>query len=105
VLLSHLVLFGFIYPSERTRVPEPLMRRCLQLLEEEMGHAPARRVCRGPMTSRAQYLVDVQLWGYEDARLLPHGSMTENEASIWTAAIDEAASRPVGADALGEAEA
>ena len=40
VLLSHLVLFGFIYPSERTRVPEPLMRRCLQLLEEEMGHAP-----------------------------------------------------------------
>jgi DNA polymerase IIIc chi subunit len=57
------------------------------------------------MTSRAQYLVDVQLWGYEDARLLPHGSMTENEASIWTAAIDEAASRPVGADALGEAEA
>jgi DNA polymerase IIIc chi subunit len=55
------------------------------------------------MTSRAQYLVDVQLWGYEDARLLPHGSMTENEASIWTAAIDEAASRPVGADALGEA--
>jgi hypothetical protein len=105
VLLSHLILFGFIYPSERTRVPEPLMRRCLQLLEEEMGHAPARRICRGPMTSRAQYLVDVQLWGYEDARLLPHGSMTENEASIWTAAIDEAASRPVGADALGEAEA
>jgi len=105
VLLSHLVLFGFIYPSERTRIPEPLMRRCLHLLEEEMRRAPTRRICRGPITSRAQYLVDVQLWGYEDARLLPHGSMTESEASIWTAAIDEAASRPVGADALGEAGA
>ncbi|HSE03918.1 MAG TPA: nucleotidyltransferase [Methylomirabilota bacterium] len=105
VLLSHLILFGFIYPSERRRIPEPLMRRCLQLLEQEMWQAPARRICRGPLTSRAQYLVDVQLWGYEDARLLPHGSMSEEDASIWTAAIDEAASRPIGADALGEAPA
>jgi len=105
VLLSHLILFGFIYPSERRRIPEPLMRRCLLILEQEMGQAPARRICRGPLTSRAQYLVDVQLWGYEDARLLPHGSMREEDASIWTAAIDEAASRPIGADALGESPA
>jgi len=102
VLLSHLILFGFVYPSERRRVPEPLMRRCLEILEQEMRQAPARRICRGPLTSRAQYLVDVQLWGYEDARLLPHGSMSEEDASIWTAAIDEAASRPIGADALAE---
>jgi hypothetical protein len=102
VLLSHLVLFGFIYPSERTRIPGSLMRRCLQLLEHEMHQPSPRRVCRGPITSRAQYLVDVQLWGYEDARLLPYGSMTEQDASIWTAAIDEELSRPVGADALGE---
>jgi hypothetical protein len=102
VLLSHLVLFGFIYPSERTRIPGSLMRRCLQLLEHEMRQPSPRRVCRGPITSRAQYLVDVQLWGYEDARLLPYGSMTEQDASIWTAAIDEELSRPVGADALGE---
>jgi hypothetical protein len=101
VLLSHLILFGFIYPSERRRIPEALMRRCLEILEQEMRQAPARRICRGPLTSRAQYLVDVQLWGYEDARLLPHGSMSEEDASIWTAAIDEAASRPIGADALG----
>jgi hypothetical protein len=103
VLLSHLILFGFVYPSERTRIPEPLMRRCLRLLEHEMRQPSARRVCRGPMTSRAQYLVDVQLWGYEDARLLPHGSMSEEDASIWTAAIDETESRPVGAEALGDA--
>ena len=105
VLLSHLILFGFIYPSERTRIPEPLMRRCLELLEAEMRRPSEQRVCRGTITSRAQYLVDVQLWGYEDGRLLPPGRMTESDASIWTAAIDEAASRPVGADALGEAGA
>lgn len=103
VLLSHLVLFGFIYPSERTRVPEALMRRCLRALEHEMRQPAARRVCRGPITSRAQYLVDVQLWGYEDARLLPHGSLSEEDASIWTAAIDEGESRPVGAEALADA--
>ncbi|HSB41732.1 MAG TPA: nucleotidyltransferase [Methylomirabilota bacterium] len=101
VLFSHLVLFGFIYPSERRRIPESLMYRCLQLLEHEMHRAPARRICRGPLLSRAQYLLDVQLRGYEDARLLPHGSMSEVDASVWTAAIDRAASRPVGADALG----
>jgi hypothetical protein len=103
VLLSHLILFGFVYPSERTRIPDPLMRRCLRLLEQEMRQPSARRVCRGPITSRAQYLVDVQLWGYEDARLLPHGSMSEEDASIWTAAIDETESRPVGAEAIDDA--
>jgi hypothetical protein len=102
VLLSHLILFGFVYPSERQRIPEPLMSRCLRLVEQEMRQAPARRICRGPLLSRAQYLLDVQLRGYEDARLLPHGSMSEADASVWTAAIDRAASRPVGADALGE---
>jgi hypothetical protein len=102
VLLSHLILFGFIYPSERARVPEALMRRCLRALEHEMGRPSPRRVCRGPITSRAQYLVDVQLWGYEDARLLPHGSMSEADASIWTAAIDQGESRPVGAEALAD---
>jgi hypothetical protein len=105
VLLSHLVLFGFVYPSERRRVPEWLMRRCLELLEREMRQAPARRICRGPLTSRAQYLVDVQLWGYEDARVLPLGTMSEEDASLWTAAIDEEASRPIGADALAEPSA
>ena len=104
VLLSHLILFGFIYPSERTRIPEPLMRRCLELLEAEMRRPSEQRVCRGTITSRAQYLVDVQLWGYEDGRLLPPGRMTESDASIWTAAIDEALSRPVGADAIEESE-
>ena len=103
VLLSHLILFGFIYPSERTRVPEALMRRCLRVLEHETRQPAGRRICRGPLTSRAQYLVDVQLWGYEDARLLPHGSLSEDDASIWTAAIDEGESRPVGVEALADA--
>ncbi len=95
VLFAHLTLFGFVYPSERRRIPETVMRRCLYLLDLEMRSAPSRRICRGTLTSRAQYLVDIELWGYEDARLAPHGSMTDEEASIWTAAIDAEASRPL----------
>jgi hypothetical protein len=102
VLLSHLILFGFVYPTERHRIPPALMRHCLRALESELERGATRRICRGPLTSRAQYLVDVQLWGYEDARLIPNGTMSEEEASIWTEAIDEAASRPIGAEALRE---
>ena len=96
ILFAHLTLFGFIYPSERRRIPEAVMRECMRLLEHEMRHATSRKICRGTLTSRAQYLVDLELWGYEDARLAPHGSMTEEDASIWTAAIDAEASRPLG---------
>jgi hypothetical protein len=96
ILFAHLILFGFIYPSERRRIPEAVMRECLRLLDHEMRHASSRRICRGTLTSRAQYLVDLELWGYEDARLAPHGSMSEEDTSIWTAAIDAEASRPLG---------
>ena len=104
VLFTHLVMFGFVYPSERLRIPAWVMRRCAHMLELEMRDAPPQRICRGTLTSRAQYLVDVEVWGYEDARLAPHGSMSEAEASIWTAAIDEQASRPLGGERVRTGE-
>ena len=47
------------------------------------------KVCQGTLLSRAQYLVDVEEWGYEDARVTPRGSMTEEQIAVWTAAIDQ----------------
>jgi hypothetical protein len=41
------------------------------------------------MLSRAQYLVDVEQWGYLDPRVAPHGNITEREAEIWRAGIAE----------------
>ena len=46
----------------------------------------------GTLTSRAQYLVDVREWGFEDARLAPHGTLTEEEVKHWTEAIKVAPS-------------
>ena len=89
VLLSHLVLFGFIYPGERSLIPSAVIKDLLHRLGAELD-VPTRdsKVCQGTLLSRAQYLVDVDEWGYEDARLQPRGAMTEEQLRLWTAAID-----------------
>jgi hypothetical protein len=89
VLLSHLVLFGFIYPGERALVPSAMVRELVNRMLAELD-VPTRdsKVCQGTLLSRAQYLVDVDEWGYEDARLQPRGAMTEEQIEAWTAAVD-----------------
>jgi hypothetical protein len=88
ILLVHLVMFGFIYPCERHRIPAGVMGELSTRLQRELRTAEAgERVCRGTILSRAQYLVDVERWGYLDPRLAPHGNLTEREAETWTAGI------------------
>jgi len=88
VLMTHLVMFGFIYPGERHRIPPGVLSELSTRLQRELGAPESdERVCRGTILSRAQYLVDVERWGYADPRLAPHGNMTEREAEIWTAGI------------------
>ncbi len=91
VLLSHLVLFGFIYPGERALIPSTVMKDLVNRLLADLD-VPTRdsKVCQGTLLSRAQYLVDVDEWGYEDARLAPRGSMSDAQIEVWTAAIDKA---------------
>jgi hypothetical protein len=90
VLLSHLVLFGFIYPGERALIPAPVMKELMNRLMAEL-EVPTRdsKVCQGTLLSRGQYLTDVDEWGYEDARAMPRGSMTDEQIAVWTAAIDQ----------------
>lgn len=105
VLYAHLVLFGFIYPGERDRIPHPVMaelaRRLAEEEENESGRAPAHRVCRGTLLSRAQFLIDVGRWGYADARLAPGGTMTAQDVDSWTHAIEE---DPLPAHGTGRVE-
>jgi hypothetical protein len=86
-LYAHVVLFGFIYPSDREKVParvvEGMTERVLQ--ETRAGNAK-EKVCYGTIISRQQYLKDVDEWGYEDARLV-QGKMTAAEIAHWTAGI------------------
>lgn len=91
VLLGHVILFGYIYPSERARIPERVEAELFgRLAEEQAAGAPrspdAAPVCQGTFLSRAQYLVDLNEWGYRDARIV-RGAMTPGDVAHWTAAI------------------
>ncbi|MBZ0157574.1 MAG: nucleotidyltransferase family protein [Alphaproteobacteria bacterium] len=69
VLYSHLVLFMFIYPSEKKRIPEWVMRELAGRLEKELALPPVEeKLCRGTLLSKTQYLYDVEQKGFRDAR-------------------------------------
>jgi hypothetical protein len=87
VLLSHLVLFGFAYPSDRDRIPTAVMEDLGRRLSRETAAPPSQdRPCHGLLLSRIQYLTDLEQWGYRDARLESPSAMTPAEIEAWTAA-------------------
>jgi len=93
ILLAHVVLFGFVYPGRRDAIPAWVTAELTRRLAAEQAMPPCdARVCCGTLVSRAQYLVDVEAWGYADARL-DHGVMSEDDVACWTDAIDEAQPR------------
>jgi hypothetical protein len=89
VLLSHLILFGFVFPAERGRVPADVMRGLLDRFEDSRPDTPVT-LCRGTLLSREQYLVDVEHRGDLDARLRPYGRLSPEELIPWSAEIPAA---------------
>lgn len=87
VLLSHLVLFRFVYPAHQDTVPDWVMDELWHLLKTPEP-VPAR-LCRGTLLSREQYLPDVTEWEYLDAREMPYGRMTPQQIQEWTTAITD----------------
>lgn len=69
LLLGHLMMFRFAYPSETALVPEWVMTELLSRTAKAMKSGPmAEKVCRGTLISSAMYTVDVQEWGFIDGR-------------------------------------
>ena len=87
ILLAHLLLFTYIYPTERRRIPWPVVEELMQRVRDEKLPADGKRICRGTTISRAQYLPDIREHGFEDSRLEPHGPMKSEDVAHWTAAI------------------
>ncbi len=86
VLYAHLVLFGFIYPAEQKQIPRRAMDEFSRRLRDEVRQAaPPGRVCNGTFLSATQYLRDIDLEGFQDARLAPYGPIGENALAKWTA--------------------
>ena len=90
VLLAHLILFGFVYPGARDRIPPRVMTTLVNRLQEEGNNTPDSDVCQGTLLSRQQYLYDLIELGMKDARLQPDGNMTAEEIDHWTAGIEDA---------------
>ena len=88
VLLSHLILFGFVYPDKRQSIPGWVMDELLRRLGVSRANLQSD-VCYGTLLSREQYLHDLNAWKYRDGREEPDGAMTRQQLEIWTAAIDK----------------
>lgn len=90
VLFSHLVLFGFIYPADRLKIPTWLMDELMRRLQREMASLPSDdRLCQGTLLSWSQYLMHVQRGDYVDARHGPRGTLTVEETTRITATMEE----------------
>jgi hypothetical protein len=86
VLYAHLILFGFIYPAEHRLIPRRVMDELSRRLREDVRRAaPAEQVCNGTLLSATQYLRDVDLEGFRDARLAPLGPIEQDDLAKWTA--------------------
>jgi len=87
VLLSHLVLFGFIYPSRRDQVPKKIIGELSRRLESEnAADAPNAEVCNGTFLSRSQFTSDIEEDGFMDGRLSERSTMTADQIKAWTVA-------------------
>jgi hypothetical protein len=89
LLMTYVVFFLFVYPSERDVLPREILQELTSRMQQFMeGPAPDDKVCQGTLVSRAQYLLDIGQYGYADARLQPRGNMTPEDAIYWTWAIE-----------------
>jgi hypothetical protein len=99
VLFSHLLLFGFIYPGERDRIPHRVLDALVVRLRAELETPPPReRVCQGTFLSGSQYWVDINEWGYQDARLYPSGNLTADDVARFDACARRNDGQDVGHD-------
>jgi hypothetical protein len=86
VLLSHLIMFGFVYPDKRQNVPGWVMEELIRRLTVSRPNLQSD-VCYGTLLSREQYLHDLEHLKYHDARQEPTGLMSREQIDIWTEAI------------------
>ncbi len=86
VLLSHLILFRYIFPNEEALVPYWVLKRLLDCARfGTTARVVSGRVCRGPLLSSRQYSIDINQWAYEDPRIPPLGHIPPEEVALWEA--------------------
>lgn len=64
LLMSYILLFFFVYPSDGEIIPGWLLDDLNRRLQEKNQNPENIKVCRGPYLSRTAYETDIKKWGY-----------------------------------------
>jgi hypothetical protein len=78
VLLSHLILFGYVYPCEKRAIPGWVMEHLMNAMKHEKTDQ-MERICLGTNVSQKGYGTAMREWGFVDGRLQPHGPLNEDQ--------------------------
>ncbi len=89
VLFSHLLLYRYAYPDDRSENVDGVLQWLLLRLQKDLDNVDQssremQPLCRGTLLSLLDYLPAIENWGYRDARLRPQGNMTPSEVAHWT---------------------
>lgn len=67
LLLAHVHLFDYAYPGHPERIPDAVRQRLAErLTEPRISSDPS--LCQGTLISRFSFAIDVNEWGFSDAR-------------------------------------
>lgn len=71
LLLSHIILFQFVYPADfRDIIPKWIFDELMMRANEQYDLPPAvERVCRGTVIDNTQYSIDVKEWDYKSSTI------------------------------------
>jgi hypothetical protein len=58
-------------------------------IDEQIAPVSDDKLCQGTLLSRAQYLPDIERWGYKDVRNEERCKMSAADIGIWTNAISQ----------------
>jgi hypothetical protein len=79
VLLCQVILYQYVFPSEREQVPGWVVERLMEAVKGDPAAGSSERICRGTMFCQRGYLPDIHERGFGDARLAAHGGTLTRE--------------------------
>ena len=77
VLLAHLLLFGYAFPSDRDCVPSWVLDQLNAVVRDEAE--TSEKICHGPNLAQKSYGTALDDWGYKDGREQPIGPLTPEQ--------------------------
>jgi hypothetical protein len=80
LLLTSLILFGFIYPADRSKIPDWLSRELASRWQRDSSTS-GPQICQGTLLSSTQFLHDLNHGSLLDARVQPIGKLAADHVN------------------------